>query len=101
MLRFPLSFFGAADPLPAALAAGADALVPGLPIQAAAIGTAAAAAAPLSSVRLPSFRSAPSSISTLPRAISPRLCARFGQGPWRVYPSPFRPLGGTGADSSA
>jgi len=62
----PLSFFGAAVPEPAVVAAATGAVVAapvlGLPTHAAAIGIAAAAAAPLSTVRLLSFLSDPSSI---------------------------------------
>jgi hypothetical protein len=64
MLRSPLSCFGGAVPPPDALAAGGALvalLVPGLPIHAAAIGIAAAAAAPLRTVRRLSLRSEPSS----------------------------------------
>src|SRR2546423_7941537 len=64
MFRSPLSFFGAAVPLPPALAPGAvvaPPLVPWLPMHAAAIGIAAAAAAPLRSVRRSIFRWVPSS----------------------------------------
>src|SRR5438105_4665097 len=76
MFRSPLSFLAAA--LPPALAGAFDPpLVLGLPMQAAAIGTAAAAAAPLRRVRRSIFRWVTSSTLLTSRAgIRVGLCAR-------------------------
>src|SRR5437762_9803086 len=92
MLRLPLSFFGAAVPLPAAGAVVEPPLVLGLPMQAAAIGIAAAAAAPLRSVRRSIFRWVTSStLIDLPRRNSARLCAGC-----RTVHSGFRPANARG-----
>jgi hypothetical protein len=65
MFKLPLSFTGAFVPVPAAVAAGAVVLVDvEEPTHAAAIGIAAAAAAPLRTVRRLSFRLDPSSTCT-------------------------------------
>src|SRR5438132_7635531 len=76
MFRSPLSFLAAALPL-APGAVVAPPLVLGLPMQAAAIGTAAAAAAPLRRVRRSIFRWVTSSTLLTSRAgIRVGLCAR-------------------------
>src|SRR5207237_4668244 len=65
MFKLPLSFTGAFVPVPAAVAAGAVVLEDvEEPTHAAAIGIAAAAAAPLRTVRRLSFRLDPSSTCT-------------------------------------
>src|SRR5438067_4547719 len=100
MFRSPLSFLAAA--LPPALAAGAfdPPLVLGLPMQAAAIGTAAAAAAPLRRVRRSIFRWVTSSTLLTSRAgIRVGLCARSARrnGGFAVREtSPLRRLGAAG-----